>query len=428
MRFFPSVYVFLCFTYRGDVVSYSAATGISSKSLYGAILFSLRRRWKRGRFSSMMSFLRSVWQKIVSFFPQRKPIVKVVEPPPAHYVVVDLEWNQYPKWVRTPVSKEGVVMPHEIIQIGAVKVDAQFNIIDTFVACVKLQGRRRLSKHVARVINKTQEEIDQGEDFPVAYAHFSDWSADAERFITWGTDDIRVFQNNLAYYGMGALDPRMWFDGQMIYAKQVRGDTVQTALAKAAETLGVYEDVQYHDALADAYITVSVCRMLRMKEGMRELRQPRPRPQQAEPQRISENKLFMKKKFVSAGSEGGFETRALCKQHCQAAPVCCPVCETVMHLEPGRVVSGDRWMRMAECKEHGRHLARYRIRRKADGEFVWTRTLYAQDAELARYFDDKLASARQQRPPRRHARPKKPAIQQEAAPAAQLARTAGGEM
>lgn len=303
------------------------------------------------------------------------------------YVVVDLEWNQYPRWVRTPTSREGVVMPHEIIQIGAVKVDGLFREVDSFSIGVKLQGRRKLSKHVARVIQKTQEEIDQGVDFPVAYARFSDWSADAERFITWGTDDFRVFQNNLSYYRMSGLDADVWYDAQMIYAHQVRGDRVQTSLEKAAETLGVEDDLAHHDALNDAYITVRVCDRLEMDRGMDACKLPRPKPK---PKAKNENRLFMQKRFVSAGSEDGFATRALAKQHCTAMPVNCPVCDAVMKLEAGRVSSGDRWMRMGTCKLHGKHLIRYRVRHRSDGEFAWTRTVYAPDEELERYFREKL--------------------------------------
>lgn len=316
------------------------------------------------------------------------------------YVVVDLEWNQYPKWVRTPISREGIVMPHEIIQIGAVKVDGAFRIIDTFVIYIRLQGRRKLSKHVAKVIQKTQEEIDSGVDFPVAYARFSDWSADAERFITWGGDDLRVFQNNLEYYKMSGLEPNEWYDAQLIYAKQVRGDRVQTALAKAAEVLGVEDNLLHHDALNDAYITVGVCSQLNMAVGMVESQKQRVRPS---PKR-DDNRLFMQKKFVSASSEGNFESRALAKQHCSAMPVACPICGSVMKMEPKRVSSGDRWMRMAVCKEHGKHLVRYRVRRKGDGEYVWTRTTYAPDTELERYYREKLVVSNN-----RHHRAPKPA-------------------
>ena len=335
----------------------------------------------------------------------------------ARYVVVDLEWNQYPKWMRTPVSSDGIVMPHEIIQIGAVKVDGAFRVIDTFTASVRLQGRRKLSKHVARVVQKTQAEIDQGDDFPVAYAHFSDWSADAERFITWGTDDLRVFQNNLAYYKMSTLDPACWYDAQMIYARQMRGDRVQTALATAAAALEVDESgLVHHDALSDAYITVGICGSLDMERGMEELEIPPVRPKL----QYNENRLFMQKKFVSAGSEGGFETRAEAKQHCSALPVCCPVCGNAMKLEAKRVSSGDRWMKLAGCKVHGKHLVRYRVRRKSSGEFAWTRTVYAPDHDLETYFREK--SERSGSGARRHHGRKKPAQ-----PAVQPQASAGGQ-
>ncbi len=309
------------------------------------------------------------------------------------YIVVDLEWNQYPKWARTPISREGIVMPHEIIQIGAVKVDGHFHVVETFSEAVRLQGRRKLSKHVARVVCKTQEDIDQGVDFPVAYARFSNWSADAERFITWGSDDLRVFQNNLDYYKMSGLEQELWYDAQLIFARQIRGDRVQTSLAKAAEMMGEDENLAHHDALNDAYITASVCRHLDMDAGMAQQEQPAPKPL---PKR-NENVLFMQKKFISAGNEGGFETRTLAKQHCGAVPVCCPTCGTAMKLEASRVSSGDRWMRLATCKVHGKHLIRYRIRHRNDGEFTWTRTVYAPDSDLEQYYREKVSHQRHRR-------------------------------
>ena len=338
-------------------------------------------------FETIIRLPRTCWDACLSLFGKNTKQPAARDPrEDLRYIVVDLEWNQYPRWVRTPTSREGVVMPHEIIQIGAVKVDGLFRVLDTFSIGVRLQGRRKLSKHVARVIQKTQEEIDQGVDFPVAYARFSDWSADSERFITWGTDDFRVFENNLSYYKMSGLDPENWYDAQMIYAKQIRGDRVQTSLEKAAETLGVEDNLMHHDALNDAYITVGVCGQLEMDRGMEECRTPPPKPKPK-----NENRMFLQKKFVSAGSEGGFETRALAKQHVSALPVNCPVCGAAMRLEASRVSSGDRWMKMGSCKVHGKHLIRYRVRHKNDGEFAWTRTVYAPDMELETYYRDKLA-------------------------------------
>ena len=324
---------------------------------------------------------------------KRKKRAEVIEPKPGkRYIVVDLEWNQYPKWIKTPVSDEGVVMPHEIIQIGAIKVDEDFMPIDAFRMGVRLQGRRKLSKHVARVIQKTQEEIDQGCDFPVAYAYFLEWSKNADRFITWGKDDYKVFENNLAYYGLGTLDASRWFDAQHIYARQVRGDSVQTSLEKAAEVLGVEDSVTHHDALNDAYITVGVCGCLDMENGMAGL----PAETQAAPMPLmslkkNESVLFLHKEFVSASSENGFETRSAAKRQCEVTRPLCPACYNAMKLEATRISNGDRWMRMATCKEHGKHLTRFRVRHRQDGSFAWSQTIYAPDADLERYYREKVA-------------------------------------
>lgn len=354
-------------------------------------------------YDNFVSRVREIFRKVAAFFGFHGITIIVEDEVPSEpfYVVVDLEWNQYPKWVHTPTSQSGVVMPHEIIQIGAVKVDANFRPIGVFTECVRLEGRRRLSKHVARVIQKTQEEIDSGIDFRSAYANFSAWCEGVERFITWGTDDYRVLQNNLAYYGMPEMDRDKWYDAQMIFARQVRGDSVQTALAKAAEVLGVRDDLTHHDALNDSYITAGVCARLDMQTGMAEWGKPLPKKTKAR-QTQSESRLFLQKKFVSAGSEGGFETRAFAKKHCVALPVLCPTCGDAMKLEPSLVASGDRWMRMACCEAHGKHLVRYRIRRKSDGMFVWTCTVYAQDAELEEYYNSKVAQKRKTGNRKRH--------------------------
>lgn len=332
------------------------------------------------------------------------------EEPGVRYIVVDLEWNQYPKWIKTPVSGKGVVMPHEIIQIGAIKVDQDFNPIDAFSVGVRLQGRRKLSKHVARVIQKTQEEIDQGYDFPEAYAFFTEWSAGAECFITWGRDDFRVLENNLAYYELGALDANLWYDAQLMFASQVRGDRVQTSLANAAMVLGVEDSLAHHDALNDAYITVGVCGHLDMQKGFAdEKKLPAPPHTQ---EKKSENQLFLHKKFRSASSEGGFETRAQAKQQCEAMQLFCPTCKNVMKLEPSRVSSGDRWMRMAVCQAHGKHLIRYRVRHRTEGAFFWSQTIYAPDLELEHYYRDKVVKKqkRRSRPGAKPAAKKKPVL------------------
>lgn len=349
-------------------------------------------------FSMYCTACRRLWTRFSNKQPAQTSEAINDIAPKMRYVVVDLEWNQYPKWIRTPVSNEGVEMPHEIIQIGAISVDEDFNPIDAFSVGVRLQGRRKLSKHVAKVIQKTQADIDQGYDFVEAYAFFKQWSADADYFITWGRDDFRVLENNLAYYNLGELDASRWCDGQLIYAQQVRGDRVQTSLAKAASVLGVEDNLTHHDALNDAYITVGVCACLQIEEGIAEQKQQTSVTKaQTAIELKRENELFQHKKFRSASCEGDFETRMLCKQHCDAIQLRCPTCNQVMKPEPSRINNGERWMRLATCQTHGNHLVRFRIHNRAGGAFYWTQTIYSPDGELEHYYRQKVAQKQRRR-------------------------------
>ena len=50
-----------------------------------------------------------------------------------NYIIFDLEWNQ----CCGGRDMENPRMPFEIIEIGAVKLDKKFNIIDTYSSIIK---------------------------------------------------------------------------------------------------------------------------------------------------------------------------------------------------------------------------------------------------------------------------------------------------
>ena len=61
------------------------------------------------------------------------------------YVIFDLEWNQCPYGK----GKENPKLPFEIIEIGAVKIDEDANVLDTFSIhlrpSISITGRARSS-------------------------------------------------------------------------------------------------------------------------------------------------------------------------------------------------------------------------------------------------------------------------------------------
>ena len=74
-----------------------------------------------------------------------------------NYIVLDLEWNQpvsAKSMVRTPVSLYG-----EIIQIGAVKLDENYHILDTFKIMVAPKHYRKMHKKVTKLTKITTKDL-----------------------------------------------------------------------------------------------------------------------------------------------------------------------------------------------------------------------------------------------------------------------------
>ena len=58
-----------------------------------------------------------------------------------HYVVMDLEWNQAMSSKSSVFNKLPIHLRGEIIEIGAVKIDEDANVLDTFSIHLRRQAR-----------------------------------------------------------------------------------------------------------------------------------------------------------------------------------------------------------------------------------------------------------------------------------------------
>ena len=71
------------------------------------------------------------------------------------YIVFDMEWNQ-PMCAAQPMKgKNGVKLSGEIMQIGAIKLNENCEIIGDFSLCVKLHFYKRLIKRVRELTGIT---------------------------------------------------------------------------------------------------------------------------------------------------------------------------------------------------------------------------------------------------------------------------------
>ena len=73
-----------------------------------------------------------------------------------NYIVFDLEWNQCPYGK----EKENPKLPFEIIEIGAVKLDENRNVIDSFQEIVKPAVYHRLHFRTKEILGITSNRLD----------------------------------------------------------------------------------------------------------------------------------------------------------------------------------------------------------------------------------------------------------------------------
>ena len=171
---------------------------------------------------------------------------------------MELEWN-------TEYCKKFGCFFNEIIEIGAVKLDENFNIKDSASVIVKPQIGKKLRGRVKDLTHITNEDISSGISFEEAVKGFSEWLGDEENtFLTWGDGDIRVFSKNYEYFFN--IDALPFIDNYVDAQKYCQSfidapSGQQIGLASACEKLGVNpEDFSHHRALDDSLMTVECIR------------------------------------------------------------------------------------------------------------------------------------------------------------------------
>ncbi len=167
---------------------------------------------------------------------------------------MDLEWN-------TAYCKKYDCFFNEIIEIGAVKLDENFNIKDSASVIVKPQIGKKLRGRVKDLTHITNEDVSLGISFEEAVKGFSEWLGDEEStFLTWGDGDIRVFSKNYEYFFNIEALPFIdnYADAQKYCQSFIDAPSgQQIGLASACEKLGVNpEDFSHHRALDDSLMTV----------------------------------------------------------------------------------------------------------------------------------------------------------------------------
>ncbi len=184
-----------------------------------------------------------------------------------YYIIMDLEWNN-------SYMKSTQKFINEIIEIGAVKLDEQLQVVDTFSELVKPTVSKKLRSRIKNLTHITNEEICNGRPFSEVIKRFKKWAGSDAIVMTWGDTDIRTMLTNFkCFLKKDSIDfISRYADLQRYCQCFINMENVQQAgLSYAAECLEIdAEKYPHHRALDDSLLSAECFKKVYNKEKLNE--------------------------------------------------------------------------------------------------------------------------------------------------------------
>jgi len=306
---------------------------------------------------------------------------------PMQYIVLDLEWNQPISW-QSPVYREvGDRLIFEMIQIGAVKMDAELRITGELNLPIAPTHYLTIHPRIRRMTGLGPEELAGAPAFREALEQFAAWCGEDYALLTWGCDDVSVLQQNIDFFDCGDIPLAPLYDIQKLFAAE-RGLKNRPSLKSAMEMAGIAADEQmaFHNARNDAWYTALVFQT--MKDPRAVLTCPQsPRSLIHKPRKTRERTPMTAFPSLEAALESEMALRPAC-----------PRCGRIMTLDGEYVLqSPDKYISIGKCRGHGRMLLRLAFRAEKEGHVLMRRTVApASNANIA-YVHTKQFQARQRK-------------------------------
>lgn len=173
-----------------------------------------------------------------------------------NYIIFDLEWNNAYNYK----TKKGI---NEIIEIGALKLNSNLEVVDSFKQLIKPRLSRKLGSRFKKLTHITIEEIrEKGVDFNDAFNDFSRWCGNDDNvFLSWSNSDLHTLISNFKKFkGTSTIEfMKKYADAQkycMSFIEGLPDNMNQIGLTNCAEAFGInIDDISFHRALDDCYVT-----------------------------------------------------------------------------------------------------------------------------------------------------------------------------
>lgn len=289
-----------------------------------------------------------------------------------NYIVLDMEWNQ-PKSLQSMIMNS-MMLRGEIIQIGAVKLDENYRMLDTFKIMVSPKYYTQMNKKVSKLTGIKTEDLQYGFPFSKAIHHFKRWCGEDFVFLTWGTDDIAMLRDNMSLHKLSTAWIPATYNIQVIFDDQITKENRQVSLSSAAEMLGE-ATFKAHDALNDAKSAVGVCVHLDMAKGLTEYSMLQNKINCGGPQakeRIRSPRVYA--------------TRAEALNDPAMVNFYCPICSSQVICTDFVRQNYTKYICVGKCENGDELFVRFKFNRLPDGRFSVSRIIYEMDDECRAYY------------------------------------------
>lgn len=178
------------------------------------------------------------------------------------YIVIDLEMCKVPKKNRTKEYH----YKNEIIQIGAVKLDANFAELDRFTSYVRPRFGE-IDEFIENLTGISQKQIEDAPVLEEAISKFNEWINDDNAvMVSWSMSDLKQLRYEMS--AKGIIDSAMegyfdkWVDCQEMFGISINARD-RWGLERAIYAANIQAEGQMHDGLMDAVNTASLFRLIK---------------------------------------------------------------------------------------------------------------------------------------------------------------------
>ncbi len=182
-----------------------------------------------------------------------------------NYIIFDLEFNQSLNSKKENKNLIPSKCPFEIIQIGAVKLDENLQVVSTLDRLVKPELYTIMQPFVEEITGITMDILNNAKSFKEIYKEFIEFiGLDMSVLCVWGLADVKELFRNIEYHELDTSPvPKDYINLQLYASKYLdcpKGTNI--GLKSAVELLNIKLENNFHNAFNDAYYTAEVFKKL----------------------------------------------------------------------------------------------------------------------------------------------------------------------